>query len=231
MNSSMSVFSKDARQVYQASNLLDLSWLDHGFGTRHSAGWTAGLPVATARQIHSDIAVVIHEPGGATCEADALVSDRPGIFLTIRTADCIPILLADPKRRVVAAVHAGWRGTAARIAPKTVEVLQREYGIRPGDIIAAIGPGIGACCYEVGADVASHFGVQGRARIDLAGISTRQLQEAGLRLDSIHVARLCTGCLFEEFHSYRRDQSKERMVSGIGIRTLERQCVSMHVSN
>jgi polyphenol oxidase len=113
------------------------------------------------RQIHSDI---IHVVGSADVpqgerapQGDALITCEPGVLLVVQTADCIPILLADTKHHAVAAIHSGWRGTAQRIAEKTLGRMQMEFGTRPQDVRAALGPGIGACCYEVGHDVVKEF--------------------------------------------------------------------------
>jgi polyphenol oxidase len=127
------------------------------------------MQVVTVRQFHSDLA---HRVDRANKEdgsngklsdapkADALFTREPGVLLAVQTADCIPILLADTKRRAVAAIHSGWRGTLHRIAAKTLGRMQMEFGTRPEDVIAALGPGIGRCCYEVGSDVAREFHAQ-----------------------------------------------------------------------
>ena len=121
------------------------------------------MRVVTLRQIHSDIP---HRVGAAsarsaeTSQGDALFTREPGVLLAVQTADCVPILLADTSRRAVAAIHAGWRGTLRRIAAKTLGRMQMEFGTRPEDVIAALGPGIGRCCYEVGSDVALEFHAQ-----------------------------------------------------------------------
>ncbi|MGB7753842.1 MAG: peptidoglycan editing factor PgeF [Candidatus Acidiferrales bacterium] len=119
------------------------------------------MRVAALRQIHSDI---IHAVGAAEFpqgeeapKGDALITREPGVLLTIQTADCIPILLADTKHRAVAAIHSGWRGTAQRIAEKTLGRMQMEFGTRSQDVIAALGAGIGGCCYEVGHEVVKEF--------------------------------------------------------------------------
>jgi len=121
------------------------------------------MRAVTLRQIHSDM---IHRVDRAdesnskfseAPKADALFTREPGVLLAVQTADCIPILLADPKQRAVAAIHSGWRGTLARIAAKTLGRMHMEFGTRPEDVIAALGPGIGRCCYEVGSDVAREF--------------------------------------------------------------------------
>jgi polyphenol oxidase len=127
------------------------------------------LRAVTLRQIHSDVVHVIGRDGpprdaktaaeGAP-QGDALVTAEPGILLAVQTADCVPILLADMKRKAVAAIHSGWRGTRSRIAAKTLGRMRMEFSTRPEDVIAAIGPGIGRCCYEVGEDVAREFHAQ-----------------------------------------------------------------------
>jgi len=121
------------------------------------------MRVVTLRQVHSDIVHLADSSKAATAEtpkADALITREPGVLLVVQTADCVPILLADPKRRAVAAIHSGWRGTLRRIAAKALGRMQLEFGTRPKDVIAALGPGIGRCCYEVGSDVAREFHAQ-----------------------------------------------------------------------
>jgi polyphenol oxidase len=126
------------------------------------------LRAVTLRQIHSDVALRADASGGAahtdtnenTLQGDALFTRDPGILLVVQTADCIPILLADTTRHAIAAIHAGWRGTLRRIAAKTLGRMQMEFGTRPEDVIAALGPGIGRCCYEVGSEVARDFDAQ-----------------------------------------------------------------------
>jgi len=119
------------------------------------------MRVVTLRQIHSDIVHRIDEPEeGQALQGDALITQKRGVLLTVQTADCVPILLADTKKRAVAAIHSGWRGTARRIAEKALGRMQMEFGTRPEDVIAAIEPGIGQCCYEVGEDVAKEFHAQ-----------------------------------------------------------------------
>jgi purine-nucleoside/S-methyl-5'-thioadenosine phosphorylase / adenosine deaminase len=121
------------------------------------------MRVVTLRQIHSDIPQRVDAAGARADEApqgDALFTREPGILLAVQTADCVPILLADTKRRAVAAIHAGWRGTLRRIAAKTLGRMQMEFGTHPENVIATLGPGIGRCCYEVGSDVAREFHAQ-----------------------------------------------------------------------
>jgi YfiH family protein len=216
-------FGKDDRQLYQVGLWREYEWLDHGFGTRDSDG--LGEPVATLKQVHSDTVVRVDEGRGCLGNGDSLITDRPGVYLTIRTADCIPVLIIDPVRRAVGAVHAGWRGTAASIVAKTVERMRLEFGSEAGDLEAAIGPGIGQCCYEVSADVAARFApwfpelssVADAVRIDLVEANRMQLAAAGVR--QIVAASRCTRCGSDEFHSFRRDGDLSgRMTSGIAIR-------------
>jgi YfiH family protein len=118
------------------------------------------MPLLTLWQFHSDVIHVAAEPGAEAPKADALITSTPGLLLGVQTADCVPILLADTRRRVVAAIHSGWRGTLARIAVKTLGRMRMEFGTRPRDVLAAIGPAIGRCCYEVGPEVAQAFAAQ-----------------------------------------------------------------------
>lgn len=122
-----------------------------------SAIGATDLRLVLMRQFHSAVAVPVavqpHEPR----KSDALFSDLPGVLLGVQTADCVPILLVDPKKRAVAAIHAGWRGTLARIAQKTVGEMRMKFGSNPADLLAALGPAIGGCCYEVGTELVTEF--------------------------------------------------------------------------
>jgi polyphenol oxidase len=132
----------------------------------HAIGADKMRPI-TLRQIHSDVA---HRVDSSSAQAsarandapqgDALFTRDPGLLLVVQTADCIPILLADTRGRAVAAIHSGWRGTLRRIAAKTLGRMHMEFGTRPEDVTAALGPGIGRCCYEVGSEVARDFDAQ-----------------------------------------------------------------------
>src|ERR1700730_8387951 len=121
---------------------------------------TKQMPLITLRQIHSDVIHVAAAPPAEAPKADALVTRMPELLLGAQTADCVPILLAETRQRVVAAIHAGWRGTLARIAVKTLGRMRMEFGTRPRDIVAALGRAIGRCCYEVGPEVAQAFAAQ-----------------------------------------------------------------------
>jgi YfiH family protein len=113
------------------------------------------------RQIHSDIVHVVNvvnlRPSAEAPRGDALITNQPGLLLVVQTADCVPILLADKKHHAIAAIHSGWRGTLQRIAEKALGRMQMEFGTRPQDVVAALGPGIGQCCFEVGPEVAAEF--------------------------------------------------------------------------
>ena len=118
------------------------------------------LRLATLQQFHSDVICLFEEGPAKSTRGDASLTSRPGLLLGVQTADCVPILLIDPRRRAVAAVHAGWRGTLKRIVMKTIGRMQMTLGARPENLIAALGPAIGGCCYEVGVEVASAFTAQ-----------------------------------------------------------------------
>jgi YfiH family protein len=166
------------------------------------------------------------ETPGPQGEGDALVSNRPDVGLAIRTADCLPILIADPETHTVAAVHAGWRGVVSDIASKTVHTLCRNFDSKPENLVVAIGTGIGPCCFEVGPEVAVQFSpffpeldLRGRVRIDLVETTCRQLGRNGVSRGQISSSGFCSYCNPELFESYRRDrEAAGRMIAMIGIR-------------
>lgn len=213
--------------MYRADILEQFLWLEHGFGTRHSRAWPPSANLAIVRQIHSN-KVILADRAGDLGQADALISNTPGLALAIRTADCLPILIADPDRRAIAAVHAGWRGTVQQILGETVRAMSDQFGSRSENLVIAIGPAIGACCYEVGPEVGEQFtglfperqDLKSRARIDLAEATIRQLRRNGGSAGQIDSSGLCTRCLRDLFHSYRRDgDAAGRMWSAIRIRS------------
>lgn len=191
------------------------------------------LPLVTVKQVHGDR--VVHaapgkggpelretragEPLAGEVEADALVA-AAGVALGVRVADCVPILLHDPITGASAAVHAGWRGTVAQIVAKTVAILADEYGARPASIRAALGPAIGPCCFEVGADLAARFasdpafgpatvrGGEGQPRVDLFAANRRLLEAAGVSAHHIEQVGECTSCRPDLFFSHRRDAGR-----------------------
>jgi YfiH family protein len=206
--------------IYRCADFQHLLWQSHGFGTR-----MASPPVdVTVRQVHSDVVWNAHPLVDRQCEGDALVTDDLNRRIGVRTADCVPILLLDTVKRAVAAVHAGWRGTAAGIVARAIEKMHLDFGTRPADIRAALGPCIRECCYQVGPEVASQFSplfpewppVTGQQNLDLVEANRRHLSSAGVPAGQVFDSGLCTSCLAEHFFSYRREpRNPGRMISAI----------------
>ena len=200
---------------YHAPALSEFAWLTHAFGTRHTVAPDA---LVTVKQVHSVEIAPHHGCAGVVAEADGITSNHAGVPLGIKTADCLPILLVDPRHRAIAAVHAGWRGVAGDIVTQAIVQMQSRFGSAPKDLVAAIGPAIGECCFEVGPEVAVQFGREGRVRIDLTGVVKEQFAQCGVPAHQVHLAGLCTVCDAERFHSFRRDGAAAgRMMSVIGI--------------
>jgi YfiH family protein len=176
--------------------------------------------VIRLRQVHG--ARVVHATGtlGPVEEADAVMSRESGILLTVQVADCVPLLIGDPMTGASAAVHAGWRGTSAGIGVRAVEELSRTFGSCPGNLVAAIGPSIGPCCYTVGSELLDVFRAArwphasvdrwfqegSDIRLDLWQANREQLMVSGVPPGSISVSGLCTACHPAWLHSYRRDR-------------------------
>jgi YfiH family protein len=151
---------------------------------------------------------------------DAVISKTENVLAVIKTADCVPILIGDPKTGAFAAVHAGWRGTLASVATQALERMSALYGTRAQEVRVAIGPAAGACCYEVGTEVIDAFRKHfpdsnelftptrdGHARVDLLKANRDQLVSLGVDADRIHTSPLCTMCRTDLFFSYRREKS------------------------
>jgi hypothetical protein len=180
-----------------------------------------------ATQVHDRAAAVVsrEQRGQTVSDVDILVTRDPGVVLAMHSADCVPVLLFDPVRHAAAAVHTGWRGTAAGAVPVAVAGLHRWCGSRPADLIAVMGPAIGPCCYQVDRPVfeqfeswpwrADVFAPSGRGhwRLDLWEANRRQLTDAGVPAAAISQAGLCTSCYPEAFFSHRRDGRTGRMVA------------------
>jgi YfiH family protein len=182
--------------------------------------------IVTCRQVHEDSVEVIDALPQVPPRADAIITSTPGIYPAIKTADCLPILLLDPMRRVVGAIHAGWRGTVLRITRKVLGMMKSRYGTNPTDLIAGLGPAIGPCCYEVDEVVlkpfrqafpqAEQFIIRSKSRdrstesfrLDLVGANRFELIQEGVPLANIHSIGLCTSCNSALFFSYRRDGVK-----------------------
>lgn len=185
----------------------------------------AGVPSDRLRllhQVHGRTIVTAPVDGNSTWtrpEADGILTADPSVALVVRVADCAPVLLADRRTGAVAAVHAGWRSTMQRIVPAAVERLAAEWGTRPADLMAAIGPSLGTCCGEMGEEVVDAFRSAGHDRsaldrwfirapgtrpyFDLWRANREQLEDAGVAADAVHVAGLCTRTHPDIFHSYR----------------------------
>jgi len=221
----------------------------HFFGTRGHAGSLAldvGVParqsqeqgrgwLLSVKQVHGADALVVDRPlteidrfpGGW----DALVTDQPGVTVAVRTADCVPVLVHDPRRHVVAAIHAGWRGAVAGIVAKTLRLMANRFGSMQSDLRVSIGPSAGPCCYEVDNPVLDQLRMrlpdwksvvhdyQGhKARLDLKALIRRQVEGEGVSPPSISSVNLCTICHDQLFYSYRREgRVNGTMVSGITL--------------
>jgi polyphenol oxidase len=226
----------------------------HAFTTRHIplateedlralAAPLGARTVVMVNQVHGKTVAVIRDdapvPAGRL-EADAIVSDSGQTAIAVRAADCVPLLLADERTGVVAAVHAGWRGTSAGVAGAAVHALTREFGATPENLVAAIGPSIGPCCYEVGSDLVDAFAAAGHARhlidrwfslkssgagirargagtlvLDVPGANRDQLMLAGVPEDRIHLSGLCTAEHLDVLTSYRVEKGSASRIAGV----------------
>lgn len=157
-------------------------------------------------------------------ECDALMTDVPGVFLSVSVADCAPVFLFDRSKKVVACVHAGWRGTAHHIVENTIHSMREEFGSDPGSVVGFIGPSAGPCCYEVGTEVAGQFDPEfvvrrsGTLYLDIRRANQAQFSHSGVPPESVEVLNDCTICKTEIYHSFRRDrQNSGRMMGVIGL--------------
>ena len=217
---------------------LELSSPDHVRDLAHAVG---ARDVAMIHQVHGKEVIVVRRGSPVPHprpKADALVSDSVDVAIAARAADCVPLLMADRSRGVVAAVHAGWRGTVARVAVAAVDALKREFGSQPQDLIVAIGPSIGACCYEVGSELVDAFAAAGHERylierwfsspppprgssdrsaltLDVARSNADQLILAGVPEDQIFLSGLCTAMHLEVLTSYRKEKEKAGRIAGV----------------
>lgn len=217
---------------------LQLSVVTYWWGVADALGVRR---ILTLTQIHGRNVVVVRRgvstPRGKP-EADILVSNDPDVAIAVRAADCVPLLLADSRTGAVAAVHAGWRGTAAGAATAAVDALGREFGTRPEDLVAAIGPSIGACCYEVGPELVDAFAAAGHARrliarwfatpppergsmapsplrLDVAAANRDQLMLAGVADENIHMSGLCTAMHLDVLTSFRAERALAGRLAGV----------------
>ncbi len=208
--------------AFQSSSRLRDLGVDHGFGTRRSEA--VAIPgLITRKQVHGT--VLVRVPGSET-EADALWTDQPGVAVGVVTADCVPLLLVSMDVPVAAAIHAGWRGSAACIAEHAVTEVARASGLDPSRFVAVVGPHIGPCCYEIDQvvreriDEASVFSPSRRSghyMLDLFALNRLQLVRAGVREDRIGRVGGCTACAESLYYSYRRDGRAGRMVHWVRV--------------
>ncbi len=189
------------------------------------------LRVVTMRQVHGDRILEVRDKKLKEAgEADGMITEEPGLFLGVLTADCVPVLFSVRGKKLAAVVHAGWRGTLAGIAPKMVRALKEDHGVDPASIEAALGPSIGPCCYEVGPEVVASM-VQrwgslaelslqvknGKSFLDLRAMNVSLLENAGVPPLQIFKVGPCTSCAKGDFFSYRREKTETgRQMSFIG---------------
>jgi hypothetical protein len=194
--------------------------------------------LAACWQVHgADVLVVrsADDPRSEREHCDALATNLRGVLLGVKTADCVPLVLGDARTGACAAVHAGWRGTLAGIAPRALAALREEFGTDPADVRAAVGPAALGCCYEVGGEVLEAFREKfdyadalftptrgGHALVDLHEANRRQLVASGVAPERVHLLPLCTMCRTDLFFSYRKDRELHgrtgRLLSVIGLR-------------
>jgi YfiH family protein len=188
------------------------------------AAWADALgldgPIAGMHQVHGGVVHTVFERPSDTLFGDAIVSDRQALPIGVYTADCTPILLHDPATGAVGAVHAGWKGTVAHVAAAAVQQMARDFGADPRKLVAAIGPAIGPCCFEVGPEVVAALSENAwpgalevvvarenaKPTVDLFAANRTQLVWAGVAPENVHVSGLCTFCRGDLFYSWRRDK-------------------------
>ena len=208
------------------------SGIPHGFAG-HGREVAHGFHLVRVRQVHGATCLAADESTASPAgDADALVTDRPGVAVAIATADCVPVLLAAPQVGSVAAVHAGWRGTVASIAAVGVRALV-ERGARPEDVRAALGPSIDGCCYEIEREIAERFANEfgsriwsawrdgerpGKGHLDLRRVNALVLEDAGVPAAAIERVGPCTYCGDGPFASFRREGAAAgRQLSWIAV--------------
>jgi hypothetical protein len=182
------------------------------------------VSLAHANQIHSGNVAVVNRPVSVK-DTDALITNTPGVFLNIKTADCVPILLFEPEQKVVAAVHAGWKGIVNRIIENTIDTMIVRFRCEPSRMLAVIGPSIRSCCYEIQSDVAEQFSESevirrnGKLFLDATKAVYNRLENTGILPKNIDDCECCTMCEPKRFYSYRRDGVQSgRMMAVIGMR-------------
>ncbi len=189
---------------------------------------TLGIPaerVVFPEQVHSDTIKIVRQPGNVA-KCDALITDRPNLYLSIQTADCFPVFLVDPQKDIVAIVHSGWQGTARNIVGKTIRKMKVLFNVRAENILAVIGPGVQKNCYQVDGSVIPYFDPDfykddgpGHYLLDLQGAIRQQILNEGVPQQQVETDPDCTHCRSDLYYSYRRDgQRSGRMMGIIGLR-------------
>lgn len=231
--------------IIQALTFLDEPWLVHGFGLRDitvekylEAFRLRDISIPNTHQVHGarvhilstkdkssySPSSIVHSPPLSSpplLEGDAFLTDQPNLLCPVRTADCLPILLADTKHHVIGAIHSGWRGTADKIVLEVFKTMSAEWGTKPQDLKVALGPAIGGHCYPVGADVTAVFKKAGlfpapwaealtkdKWFLDIAFANFFMLEQAGVPRERIYLSLACTACDLAKFASYRREGKK-----------------------
>ena len=181
--------------------------------------------LAFMKQVHGDTIREITEPG-VYDNTDALITRQPGIGLTVRTADCVPVILYGPAENCIAAIHAGWRGTAEHIVQKTAQRMIDDFGVEADALFAFIGASASSCCYEVGDEVAALFPEgwvlrreEGNPHLDLKGLNSHQLEQLGVPVANIEVSELCSIHEDALLHSWRLDaEDSGRMLTTVVLK-------------
>ncbi len=184
-----------------------------------------GFKLITASQIHSNRVMVIKNRNHRRIVGDALLTEEVGLFIGVKTADCLPILIVDRTNRAVGAIHAGWRGTLKKIVLESLKKFTRKFHSDPSELIAILGPSISKCCYEIGSDIESLLRLsfpdslehrESKIYFDLRHANENILLKSGFKKENIFDIPLCTKCHEELFYSYRRGENN-RNIAFIGI--------------
>lgn len=222
------------RHFFGTRSRADSVEVDVGVPARAEASRGRGW-LLSVKQVHGTDALVLDRPLSETDRFDggwdALVTDQPGVTVAVRTADCVPVLMYDRRKKAVAAIHAGWKGTVAGIVPRIVELMMSKFKVMEDDLRVSIGPSAGPCCYEVDETVLAplrsrwvdwqavlHDDRGTKARLDLKALIRKQVAQLGIRPEHITAVNLCTICHGDLFYSYRREgRVIGTMLSGIAL--------------
>lgn len=220
--------------IIRAPLLEKESWLQHGFGLKditienYLKAYGSKAQILQTNQTHGCTVHVLGAPGlrsqvsGLPLDGDAFLTDQPGRVCWVRTADCLPILIADPQKQVIGAIHAGWKGTAKKIVLAALEKMHSQWKIDPAGLKVALGPAIGGQCYHVQSDVVVQLEKVGLHPgpwleriderhwfLDIAFANLALLEEAGVPRERIYLSLACTACDLEKFHSFRKENGKK----------------------